>query len=129
MEGFTAIANIGKINNRLVVDGRMYGGIAQGIGLALSEDFEDIEKDTTMLACGIPYPHDVPDKFDLYYVETRARARPVWRQRRGRSAADVVARSGDQRHKSTRRACASRIYQRPEKILAGLKAQTGVVPA
>ena len=70
VEGYTAITDIGKINNKLVVDGQMYGGIAQGIGLALSEDFEDLEKHTTMLACGIPYAKDIPDKFDLYYVET-----------------------------------------------------------
>ncbi len=70
VEGFTAIADVGKINNKLVVDGQMYGGIAQGIGLALSEDFEDLDKHTTMLACGIPYAKDIPDKFDLYYVET-----------------------------------------------------------
>jgi aldehyde oxidoreductase len=70
VEGFTSIADVGKINSRLVVDGQMYGGIAQGIGLALSEDFEDLEKHTTLLACGIPYAKDIPDKFDLYYVET-----------------------------------------------------------
>ncbi len=70
VEGFTAIADIGKINSQLVVDGQMYGGIAQGIGLALSEDFEDLDKHTTMLACGIPYAKDIPDKLDLYYVET-----------------------------------------------------------
>jgi aldehyde oxidoreductase len=70
VEGFTAIGDVGKINNKLVVDGQMYGGIAQGIGLALSEDFEDLEKHTTMLGCGIPYAKDIPDKFDLYYIET-----------------------------------------------------------
>ncbi len=70
VEGFTAIGDVGKINNKLVVDGQMYGGIAQGIGLALSEDFEDLEKHTTLLACGIPYAKDIPDKFDLYYIET-----------------------------------------------------------
>jgi len=70
VEGMTAVADVGKINNRLTVDGQMYGGIAQGIGLALSEDFEDLEKHTNMLACGIPYAKDIPDKFDLYYIET-----------------------------------------------------------
>lgn len=69
VEGFTAMADIGKINNKLVVDGQMYGGIAQGIGLALSEDFEDIQKHSTMLGAGIPYAKDIPDKFDIYYFE------------------------------------------------------------
>jgi aldehyde oxidoreductase len=70
VEGFTVIADIGKINNRLVVDGQIYGGVAQGIGLALSEDFEKLDKHTSLLACGIPYPKDIPDKFDIHYVET-----------------------------------------------------------
>jgi aldehyde oxidoreductase len=70
VEGYTAVGDVGKINNKLVVDGQMYGGIAQGIGLALSEDFEDLDKHTTLLACGIPYAKDIPDKFDLYYIET-----------------------------------------------------------
>ncbi len=69
VEGMTVMADIGKINNKLVVDGQIYGGVAQGIGLALSEDFEDIEKHSTMLGAGIPYARDIPDKFDIRYFE------------------------------------------------------------
>lgn len=70
VEGYTAFADVGKINNRLAVDGQMYGGIAQGIGLALSEDFEDLKKHTSLKACGIPYAKDIPDKMEIHYVET-----------------------------------------------------------
>lgn len=70
VESFTAVTDIGKICNKLVVDGQMYGGIAQGIGLALSEDFEDLEKHTNLLDCGIPYAKDIPDDFTVLYVET-----------------------------------------------------------
>ncbi len=70
VEGYTAIADLGKLNSKLAVDGQMYGGIAQGIGLALSEDFEDLQKHTSLKACGIPYAKDVPDKMDLIYIET-----------------------------------------------------------
>ena len=69
VEGMTVMADIGKINNRLIVDGQIYGGVAQGIGLALSEDFEDIQKHSTMLGAGIPYAKDIPDKFDIPYFE------------------------------------------------------------
>ncbi len=69
VEGMTVMADIGKINNKLVVDGQIYGGVAQGIGLALSEDFEDIQKHSTMLGAGIPYAKDVPDKFNIHYFE------------------------------------------------------------
>ncbi len=70
VEGFTVMADVGKINNKLVVDGQIYGGVAQGIGLALTEDFEDLKKHTSLHACGLPYCKDIPDKFDIYYFET-----------------------------------------------------------
>lgn len=70
VDRYTVVADIGKINNKLAVDGQMYGGVAQGIGLALSEDFEDLEKHTSMVACGLPYAKDIPDNFDIIYVET-----------------------------------------------------------
>ena len=70
VDKMTLAADIGKINNKLVVDGQMYGGIAQGIGLALSEDFEDIEKHSNMRGAGIPYANDIPDDIELIYVET-----------------------------------------------------------
>jgi aldehyde oxidoreductase len=70
VEGYTAFADVGKINSRLAVDGQMYGGIAQGIGLALSEDFEDLKKHTSLKACGIPYAKDIPDKMEIHYIES-----------------------------------------------------------
>jgi len=69
VDKMTLMADIGKINNRLVVDGQLYGGLAQSVGLALSEDFEDIEKHSTMIGGGIPYPKDIPDEIELEYFE------------------------------------------------------------
>ena len=70
VEKFTCVADVGTIMNKLLVDGSFYGGLAQGIGLALSENFEDLKKHTTLLKCGIPYPKDVPDDIELHYVQT-----------------------------------------------------------
>ncbi len=70
VEKMVVAADIGNINNKLVVDGQIYGGVAQGIGLALSEDFEDLEKHTSMIACGIPEVRDIPDDFEIIYIET-----------------------------------------------------------
>lgn len=67
---FTTVADFGRIINKSVVDGQVYGGCAQGMGLALSEDFEDYGKHTTIAGCGIPYPEDIPDDFNIIYVET-----------------------------------------------------------
>ena len=70
VDKMTIMADVGKINNRLVVDGQIYGGIAQGIGLALSEDFEDIQKHDNMRGAGIPYANDIPDNIEIHYFET-----------------------------------------------------------
>jgi len=67
---FTTIPDVGTIINRIVVDGQICGGVAQGIGLALSEDFDDYKKHLTLLGCGIPYIEDIPDELVVDYVET-----------------------------------------------------------
>ncbi|MEW5956796.1 MAG: molybdopterin-dependent aldehyde oxidoreductase [Chloroflexota bacterium] len=126
VEGFTAVADIGKINNKLVVDGQMYGGIAQGIGLALSEDFEDLDKHTTMLACGIPYAKDIPDKFDLYYVETPREFGPFGAAGVGEAPLTSPHVAVINAIKNATGVRITHLPARPEKVLAGLKAQ---VPA
>ncbi len=73
VEKFTAVADVGTILNRLAVDGNFYGGLAQGIGLALSENFEDLKQHTTLLKCGIPYINDVPDDIEVIYQENHPR--------------------------------------------------------
>lgn len=67
---FTTAVDVGTIINKATVDGQIYGGLAQGIGLALTEDFEDLETHTNLLDCGIPYPRDVPDDMEILYLET-----------------------------------------------------------
>jgi aldehyde oxidoreductase len=125
VEGMTVMADVGKINNKLVVDGQIYGGVAQGIGLALSEDFEDIEKHSTMLGAGIPYARDIPDKFDIYYVETPRPEGPF-------GAAGVGELPLTSPHvcviNAIYNATGVRIRQlpaRPEKVLDGLKKREG----
>jgi aldehyde oxidoreductase len=70
VEKMTCVADVGKIVNKLVVDGQLYGGMAQAIGLALTEDFEDIKKHSTMLGAGFPYIKQIPDDMELIYVES-----------------------------------------------------------
>ncbi len=59
----------GTISNRLTVDGQVYGGLVQGVGLALTEDFEDLKKHTTLIGSGFPFIKDVPDDMELIYTE------------------------------------------------------------
>lgn len=122
VEGFTAIADVGKINNKLVVDGQMYGGIAQGIGLALSEDFEEIDKHSTMLGAGIPYAKDVPDKFDIFYVETPREDGPFGAAGVGEiplTSPHVAIMNAIKNATGVR---ITHLPARPEKILTGLQA-------
>lgn len=123
VEGYTAISDIGTIGNQLVVDGQMYGGIAQGIGLALTEDFEDLNKHTSLKACGIPYAKDIPDNINLMYVQTPREHGPF-------GAAGV----GEMPLTSSHVAVTNGIFNAtgvrirhlpalPEKVLAGLQAR------
>ena len=96
---FTTAVDVGTINNRATVDGQIYGGIAQGIGLALTEDFEDLKKHTTLSECGMPvHPKDIPDNIEIHLPRNAAADRPVRRGRRRRSAADLAASGDPQRH-------------------------------
>ena len=70
VEKFTMVSDCGPITNKLVLEGQLWGGLAQGIGLALSEDFEDLNKHITFRKAGMPYIKDVPDKMDLIHQET-----------------------------------------------------------
>ncbi|MHB8204106.1 MAG: molybdopterin-dependent aldehyde oxidoreductase [Desulfomonilaceae bacterium] len=122
VEKFTVMADIGKINNKLAVDGQIYGGVAQGIGLALSEDFEDLNKHTSLVDCGLPYTKDIPDNFKIIYFENPREHGPF-------GAAGV----GELPLTSPHAAVINGIYNAtgvrirqapalPEKVLAGLKA-------
>jgi aldehyde oxidoreductase len=67
---FTTSIDVGTIINKATVDGQIYGGLAQGIGLALTEDFEDLDVHDNLMDCGIPYPKDVPDDIEILYLQT-----------------------------------------------------------
>ncbi len=121
VEKMTMAADVGKINSRLVVDGQLYGGIAQGIGLALTEDYEDIEKHSTLRGAGFPYVKQIPDDIELLYVESPRPEGPFGAGGVGElpltcpHAAVINAMAN---------ACGARITKlpaRPEKVLAALR--------
>jgi aldehyde oxidoreductase len=70
VESMICVADVGKVVNKLVVDGQIYGGMAQAIGLALTEDYEDIKKHSTLAGAGFPYIKQIPDNMEIIYVET-----------------------------------------------------------
>ncbi|NLE75082.1 MAG: molybdopterin-dependent oxidoreductase [Actinobacteria bacterium] len=122
IEKYTAVADVGRINNKLVVDGQMYGGIAQGIGLALSEDCEDLTKHRTMVSCGLPYAEDIPDDIELLYVESPRENGPFGAAGVGEcplTASHVAVINAIKNATGVR---ITHLPALPEKVLAGLKA-------
>lgn len=120
VEKLTIISDVGTIVNKLVVDGQIYGGLAQGIGLALSEDFEDLKKHTTLTKCGIPNIKDVTDNIELIYMQTQRPYGPY-----GASGAGEMPLSAPHAAiiNAIYNACGVRITKLPalpEKITAGL---------
>ena len=66
----TGAYDVGKIANMLVVEGQAYGGLMQGIGMALSEEFDDLKAHTTLAKSGFPYIDMIPDEMELMFLET-----------------------------------------------------------
>ncbi len=120
VEGMTVAADIGVINNKLTVDGQIYGGVAQGIGLALTEDYEDIKKHATLAGAGFPYIKQIPDNLEILYIETPRERGPF-------GAAGVGELPLTTPHASVinaiYNACGARVRHlpaRPEKVLAAM---------
>ncbi|MCG8402714.1 MAG: molybdopterin-dependent oxidoreductase, partial [Firmicutes bacterium] len=117
----TMAADVGEAANRTVLDGQIYGGLAQGIGLALSENFEDLKKHTSMAACGIPYIKDVPDAIEIIYMDSPRKLGP-----HGASGVGELPLTAPHAAigNAIYNACGVRITQLPalpEKVLAGLQ--------
>jgi aldehyde oxidoreductase len=66
---FTCVTDVGVIGNRLAVEGQGYGGLSHSIGFALSEEYDAKNKHGNIIGCGIPAIDDIPDDFNLIFVE------------------------------------------------------------
>lgn len=62
--------DVGVIGNMLGLEGQAYGGVSHCIGYALTEDYSDFKKHSSMAGAGIPSILDIPDDFDFMYLET-----------------------------------------------------------
>ena len=122
VEKFTAVFDVGTILNRLLVEGKRYGGLAQGVGLALSEDFDYLEKETSLLKCGIPYPNDIPDDIELHFNETYRPNGPYGAAGVGEAPLDAPHPAILNAIYNATGARITAVPARPEKVLAALKA-------
>ncbi len=121
VEKMVCVCDIGKVNNFSAVDGQIYGGLAQGIGLALTEDYEDLKAHATIRGAGIPYIKDIPDNMEIVYVETPRSDGPF-----GASGVGEMPLTAPHAAvcNAIYNACGARIHDlpaRPEKVMAAMK--------
>ncbi len=106
----TGAYDVGRIANRTVVEGQAFGGMLQGIGMALSEEFEDFKVQNTLAKCGFPTIDMIPDELDVLFIET-----PRPNSAFGCSGVGEVVTAGT--HPSVMNAiydaCGARLYEMP----------------
>jgi len=118
---YTTAADVGKIGNRLAVEGQAYGGLSHSIGFALSENYNNDKRDSNMISCGVPTIDAVPDDFNVIFLET---PRPLGPH--GSSGSSECFQSSGHMAviNAINNACGVRIYAlpaTPDKIKAGLE--------
>ena len=127
--GYTAVTDVGKIGNRISVEGQAYGGISHCIGFALSENYDDVKRHGNIAGAGVPTIQDIPDKIELVFLDSTREEGPF-----GSSGCSELFQSGG--HMAVINAIADatgvRVYELPataQKIKAGLDtlAQGGTI--
>jgi aldehyde oxidoreductase len=65
------VADVGTVTNYNSLDGQAFGGMEHSVGYALSEDYSDFKKHTTLVGAGFPYINTIPDgdDFTVEYTE------------------------------------------------------------
>ncbi len=117
---FTCVYDVGKIGNIDSVQGQAYGGISHGIGFALSENYDNVEKHNNMLGAGVPYIKDIPDEINLIHYDRPDEVGPF-----GSSGASEGFQSSGHMAvlNAINNACGVRVYEMPatpEKVKAGI---------
>lgn len=120
VERFVCVADVGKVGNIDAVNGQAYGGISHSIGFALSENYDDVKKNTNIANSGVPYIKDIPDNIEVLYHEGADKNGPF-----GSSGASEGFQSSGHMAviNAINNACNVRIYELPatkEKVKAGL---------
>ncbi len=113
---------VGKVGNIQSVNGQAFGGMSHSIGFALSENYEDVKKDTNMLKAGVPYIKDIPDDMTAIHLDGYDERGPF-----GSSGASEAFQSSDHVAviNAINNACGVRIYElpaSPAKVKAGIEA-------
>lgn len=120
--GMVLEGDVGVIGSQQAVEGQAFGGISHGIGMALTEDYDDLKKHTSLIGCGFPFINDVPDDIEVSFLET---PRPRGPHGSGGCAELFQSSPHVAVVNAIYNACGVRIREfpaTPAKVLAGLKA-------
>lgn len=123
VEKFISFSDVGKVGSKHAVEGQAFSGICHGIGLALSEDYEDIKKHGSLYASGFPYIESIPDDMQVYFVDSPRETGP-----HGSSGCSESFQSSPHTavNNAVFNACGIRLREfpmTPEKVRAALKAK------
>ncbi|MCL1847288.1 MAG: molybdopterin-dependent oxidoreductase [Coriobacteriia bacterium] len=115
-------ADAGVIGNYDAAEGQAFGGLSHDIGLALSEDYVDVDKHDNMLGAGLPYIRDVPDDMEVVWIEDNPRPGGP----HGSSGLSELFQCGEHMAiiNAIHRATGVRVYELPaypERVKAGLE--------
>lgn len=117
------IADVGVIGNIISVEGQAFGGMMQGIGMALSEDYDDLKKHTSLAGSGFTFIDATPDNLTVEFIESPRPSGP-----HGSSGCAELFQSSPHVAviNAIYNACGVRIYElpaRPSKIKEALEAK------
>lgn len=70
VEKFVCFSDVGKVGSKQAVEGQAYSGICHGIGLALSENYDDIKKHGSLYGSGFPYIESIPDDMQVFFIDS-----------------------------------------------------------
>jgi aldehyde oxidoreductase len=127
---FTCVDEVGKVGNIQAVNGQAYGGISHSIGFALSENYDDVKKNTNIANSGVPYIKDIPDDITVIHLENSDASGPFGSS----GASEAFQASGHVAVlNAIYNACGVRVHEMPatkEKVKAGLEilASGGKIP-
>ncbi|MCQ2405863.1 MAG: molybdopterin-dependent oxidoreductase [Oscillospiraceae bacterium] len=70
---YASAVDVGKIGNKLAVEGQAFGGISHSIGFALSEDYDASDKSGNIAYCGVPDCDLIPDDITVFWSDENPR--------------------------------------------------------
>jgi len=70
VDRIVSVSDVGRIGNRLGVEGQAYGGMMHSVGFALKEDYSDMKRHSHMIGAGTTQIDEFPDDIELLWHDS-----------------------------------------------------------